>query len=336
MAVEAGSAEANRTGAGARGSSLPFGLPIVGAVLLVAAAVAAPYVIYPVLLMKALCFALFATSLNVLLGYAGLLSFGHAALFGGAAYIAAHAVKVWGLPTELGLLCGAGAGALLGLLFGAIASRRQGIYFAMITFALAQMVYFVAVQAPFTGGEDGIQAIPRGTLFGVIDLTPSLTMYWLVLAVFVVALLFVHRLSQSPFGLVLRAIRDNENRSISLGYSVVRYKILAFVISGALAGLAGALKCLVFQIATLTDVYWHTNGEVVLMTMLGGMGTLLGPTLGAFIVVAIQNYFAQLGAWVTIIQGVIFVVVVLLARRGLVGEAAAWAARRRHRHPPPE
>lgn len=283
-------------------------------------AIAAPVFVYPVFLMKALCFALFAVALNLLLGYAGFLSFGHAALFGGAAYIAGHSLKVWGFPPELGLLAGVVAGALLGFGFGVLASRCRGIYFAMVTFALAQLVYFAAVQAPFTGGEDGLQSIPRGHLFGLIDLNPTLTLYYVILAIFVIAMLAVYRIVHSPFGLVLRTIRDNEPRTISLGYSSYLYKVVAFTLSGALSGLAGAMKTLVFQMATLTDVYWHTNGEVVLMTVLGGIGTLLGPVVGAFIVVAIQSYFAEAGAWVTIIQGAVFVVMVLAFRRGIVGE----------------
>ncbi|MGE4251271.1 MAG: branched-chain amino acid ABC transporter permease [Parvibaculaceae bacterium] len=290
-------------------------------------ALTAPMFVYPVFLMKALCFALFAAALNLLLGYAGFLSFGHAALFGGAAYVAGHSMKIWGFPPELGLLTGAATGALLGFGFGALASRCQGVYFAMVTFALAQLVYFAAVQAPFTGGEDGLQSIPRGHLFGVIDLGPTLTLYYVILVVFVAAMLAMHRIVHSPFGLVLRTIRDNEPRAVSLGYSSYVYKVVAFTLSGMLSGLAGAMKTLVFQMATLTDVYWHTNGEVVLMTVLGGIGTLLGPALGAFIVVAIQSYFAEAGAWVTIIQGVVFVVMVLAFRRGIVGELAAWFAR---------
>lgn len=288
--------------------------------ILVAIGVTAPFLIYPVFLMKALCFAIFASSLNLLLGSAGLLSFGHAALFGGSAYVAGYAMKAWGLPTELGLVTGMAAGAFLGFVFGALASRCQGIYFAMITFALAQMVYFIAVQAEFTGGEDGLQSVPRGELFGIVDLEPTLRLYYVTLVVFGLAMLTMHRVANSPFGLVLRLIRDNEVRASSLGYSVNLYKIVAFALSGAFAGLAGAMKTLVFQFASLSDVYWHTNGEVVLMTVLGGIGTHLGPPIGAFVVVIIQNYFAEAGAWVTIIQGGVFVAVVLAFRRGIVGE----------------
>jgi branched-chain amino acid transport system permease protein len=295
------------------------------------AAVAAPFVLYPVFVIKALCFALFACALNLLLGYAGLLSFGHAAFFGMSAYVTAHAVKVWALPTELGILAGVAVAAGLGVVFGALAIRRQGIYFAMITLALAQMVYFFALQAPFTGGEDGIQAVPRGYLLGTIDLSNPFAMYFFVLAVFVAALFLIHRTVHSPFGQVLRAIRDNEPRAISLGYDADRYKLMAFVLSASLAGLAGSLKALTFQLASLTDVHWHMSGEVVLMTLLGGMGTIIGPAVGAALVVTIQNYFASFGAWVTIIQGAIFVVVVLLFRRGIVGELKVLVEKMGHR-----
>jgi branched-chain amino acid transport system permease protein len=291
-----------------------------GLAALVAISLAAPLLIYPVFLMKALCFAIFASSLNLLLGCAGLLSFGHAALFGGAAYAAGYAMKAWGLPTELGLLTGMAAGAFLGFVFGALASRCQGIYFAMITFALAQMIYFIAVQAEFTGGEDGLQSVPRGELFGIVDVEPTFHLYYVTLVVFALAMFAMYRIVNSPFGLVLRMIHDNDARATSLGYSVNLYKVIAFALSGAFAGLAGAMKTLVFQFASLSDVYWHTNGEVVLMTVLGGIGTQLGPAIGAFVVVIIQNYFAEAGAWVTIIQGGVFVVVVLAFRRGIVGE----------------
>lgn len=295
--------------------------------LCAAAGLAAPFFVYPVFLMKALCFAIFASSLNLLLGYAGLLSFGHAALFGGAAYVTGHVVKVWGLPFELGLVAGILTGALLGLTFGLLTSRRQGIYFALITFALAQMVYFLAVQLPFTGGEDGLQAVPRGSFLGLLDLRDNLTLYYVVLAAFIGAIFFVHRTVNSPYGQILRSIRDNEPRAISLGYRPDTFKIIAFTLSGALAGLAGGLKTIVFGIASLTDVYWHTNGEVVLMTMLGGVGTLFGPVVGAFIVVGIQNLLAETGAWVTIIQGIVFVVVVMAFHRGIVGELGPLATR---------
>lgn len=291
----------------------------------------APFVFYPLFLMKALCFALFACAYNLLIGYVGLISFGHAAFFGFAAYVTGHAAKVWGLPTELAILVGMASGAALGLLVGLLAIRRQGIYFAMVTLALAQMVFFFCVQAPFTHGEDGIQAIPRGTLLGVFDLNNQFTLYYFILAVFVLAFLILLRTINSPFGYVLKALRDNEARATSLGYRADHYKLLAFVLSAAFSGLAGSLSSLVFQLAALNNVHWHTSGEVVLMTLLGGMGTVLGPVVGAFLLVAIQNYFAQAGAWSTIIQGGIFVVCVLLFRRGIVGEIEAWWQRRHAR-----
>jgi branched-chain amino acid transport system permease protein len=309
-------------------STRTLGLAALAVLLLVL-----PFFVYPVFLMKALCFALFACAFNLLLGYAGLLSFGHAALFGGSAYVCAHAAKVWGFPTELALLAGTAAGALLGFIYGVLAVRQRGIYLAMITFALAHVVYFIAVQAPFTGGEDGIQAIPRGKFLGLVDLTPSLNMYYFVLGVFVVALLLIYRIIHSPFGQVLRAMRDNEQRAISLGYRTSYCKVMAFTMSGALSGLAGGLKTLALGIATLTDVYWHGNGEVILMTLLGGLGTFFGPVVGAVLVVAIQNYFAQFGAWVTIIQGVTFVVIVMAFRRGLVGEIGPLVSRLLARKP---
>ncbi|CAM3292487.1 amino acid/amide ABC transporter membrane protein 2, HAAT family (TC 3.A.1.4.-) [Paracoccus aminovorans] len=279
-----------------------------------------PHVLYPIFLMKLLCFALFASAFNLLLGYTGLLSFGHAAFFGGAAYFTAHAVKVWGWPPEAGLALGVAGAALLGLVMGAIAIRRQGIYFAMITLALAQMFFFFCLQARFTHGEDGIQSVPRGHLFGVIDLSQTMNMYYFVLAVFVIGLLIIWRFVNSPFGMILKSIRENEQRAISLGYSVARYKLGAFVMSAALAGLAGGLKALVFQFATLTDVAWQMSGEVILMTLLGGIGTLFGPIVGAGLVVSLQNYLATSDFPVTIITGLVFMVCVLLFRRGLVGE----------------
>jgi branched-chain amino acid transport system permease protein len=284
----------------------------------------APFVLYPVFLMKVLCFALFASALNLLLGYGGLLSFGHAAFFGSASYVAAHAAKVWGLTPELAILLGTGAGALLGLGIGSLAIRRQGIYFAMVTLAFAQMVFFFALQAPFTGGEDGIQAVPRGKLFGLIDLSNDLTLYFVVLLIVFGGLMLIYRIIHSPFGQVLKAIRDNEPRSISLGYKVNRYKLAVFVMSATLAGLAGATKAIVFQLASLTDVYWTMSGEVVLMTLLGGMGTIFGPFVGAAAIVTMENYFAGFGAWVTILQGVVFVITVLLFREGIVGVIARW------------
>jgi branched-chain amino acid transport system permease protein len=294
--------------------------------LLIALGVVAPFAIYPIFLMKALCLALFACAFNLLLGYVGLLSFGHAAFLGWAAYVCGHTAKAWGWPPELAILAGTAAATLLGLVFGWLAIRRTGIYFAMITLALAQMTYFFALQAPFTGGEDGLQPIPRGELFGVIDLGRMLNMYYVTLAVFVFGFLLVYRTVHSPFGQVLKAIRENETRAVSLGYKVDQYKLLAFVLSAALSGLAGATKAIVFQFATLTDVHWHTSGEVVLMTLLGGMGTIFGPVVGAFVVVTLQNYLAGFGGWVTVITGAIFVACVLLFRRGIVGELARIAS----------
>lgn len=304
---------------------------ILSAVALLAL-LAAPFFVYPVFLMKVLCFALFACAFNLLLGYGGLLSFGHAAYYGSAAYIAAHSIKQWGFTPELGLIAGALTGTLLGLVFGWLAIRRTGIYFAMITLALAQMIYFFALQAPFTGGEDGIQAVPRGHLFGLINLRPDLTLYYFVLAIFLFGFFVVYRTIHSPFGQVLKAIRENEARAISLGYHTDRFKLATFVLSATLAGLAGATTVLVFQLASLTYVHWQMSGEVVLMTLLGGMGTVIGPVVGAFLVVFLQTYLAPFGAWLTIILGVIFVICVLTFRRGIVGEALAFIeARRRAR-----
>jgi branched-chain amino acid transport system permease protein len=290
--------------------------------LMVAVFVAAPFVVYPVFLMKALCFALFACAFNLLIGYGGLLSFGHAAYLGSAGYITAHAAKVWGWPPELAILAGTAGAALLGLVIGALAIRRQGIYFAMITLALAQMLYFFCLQAPFTGGEDGIQAVPRGVLLGVLDLQNTLVMYFVVLAIFLAGFLLIYRTIHSPFGQVLKAIRENEPRALSLGYGADHYKLIAFVLSAALSGLAGGTKAIVFQLASLTDVHWSMSGEVVLMTLLGGLGTVFGPVVGAVIVIGLENYLAQLGAWVTVVQGAIFVLCVLAFRRGVVGELA--------------
>jgi branched-chain amino acid transport system permease protein len=280
----------------------------------------APLVIYPVFLMKVMCFALFACAFNLLIGYVGLLSFGHAMFFGIAGYASAHSAKVWGLTPELAILFGTLCAGALGVVAGALAIRRQGIYFAMITLALAQMVFFFCLQAPFTGGEDGIQAVPRGKLFGLIDLTDEAAMYVLVYAIFIGGFLLIYRIVHSPFGQVLKAIRENESRAVSLGYHVDRYKLLAFVLSATLAGLAGGTKSLVFQLASLTDVHWTMSGEVVLMTLLGGLGTIFGPVVGAAVIITMQNYLAQLGAWVTIVQGAIFVVCVLAFRRGIIGE----------------
>ncbi|MCM2292351.1 branched-chain amino acid ABC transporter permease [Allorhizobium sp. BGMRC 0089] len=281
---------------------------------------AAPFFVYPVFLMNLICFALFACAFNVLLGYTGLLSFGHAAFFGGAAYFTAHAVKEWGLSPELGILTGVAGAALLGLIMGYFAIRRQGIYFSMITLALSQMFFFFCVQVPFTHGEDGIQSVPRGHLFGLVDLDRPLGMYYTVAGIFVIGLFFIWRFVHSPFGMILRSIRENEQRAISLGYSVARYKLGAFVFSASLAGLAGAVKALVFQFATLTDVAWQMSGEVILMTLLGGIGTMFGPIFGAALVIALGNYLATTGFPVTIITGLVFMVCVILFRRGLVGE----------------
>jgi branched-chain amino acid transport system permease protein len=296
---------------------------VVAFVILLVVLATAPFFIYPVFLMKALCFALFACAFNLLIGYGGLLSFGHALFFGWASYLAAHAAKVWALPPELAILTGTATAAVLGLVAGWIAIRRQGIYFAMITLALAQMMYFFALQAKFTGGEDGIQAVPRGRLLGLVDLSDQRAMYVVVVAIFLAAFLLIYRIVHSPFGEVLKAIRENEPRAISLGYKTDRYKLVAFVLSAALAGLAGATKAIVFQLASLTDVHWTMSGEVVLMTLVGGLGTVFGPLVGATIIVGMQNYLATFGQWVTIIQGVIFVFCVLLFRRGIVGELAA-------------
>jgi branched-chain amino acid transport system permease protein len=296
--------------------------------LLLAALLAAPTVVYPVFLMKVLCFALFASAFNLLVGFVGLLSFGHAAFFGSAAYAAAHAVKVWGWPPELGILAGVGVAALLGTVIGLLAIRRQGIYFAMITLALSQMIYFFALQVKFTGGEDGIQAVPRRPMFGFINLSDDFTFYYVVLAIVVAGFLVLYRTVHSPFGQVLKAIRENEPRAISLGYKVDRYKLLAFILSATLAGLAGSTKSLVFQLASLTDVQWQMSGEVVLMTLVGGLGTIFGPPVGAAVIITMQNYLAATGEWVTVIQGVIFVIVVLAFRRGIVGEIGAFIQHR--------
>ncbi len=296
--------------------SVQAGFLVIGLLLLLLA----PFFFYPIFLMKLLCFALFACAFNLLLGYTGLLSFGHATFFGGAAYFTAYTVKEWGLPPELGILVGVAGAAFLGLIMGYIAIRRQGIYFAMITLALSQMFFFFCLQAEFTEGEDGIQSVPRGHLLGFIDLNDSTNMYFFVLAVFIIGLLIIWRFINSPFGMILKSIRENEQRAVSLGYSVARYKLGAFVMSAALAGLAGAVKSLVFQFATLTDVAWQMSGEVILMTLLGGIGTLIGPIFGAGLVVTLQNYLATSEFPVTIITGVVFMVCVLIFRRGIIGE----------------
>ena len=307
------------------------------------AALIAPAVLYPVLLMKILCFALFACAFNLLIGFTGLLSFGHAAFFGGASYFAGHALKVWGLPTEIGILIGTVSAAGLGLIIGGLAIRRQGIYFTMITLALAQMLFFVFLQAPFTGGEDGLQSIPRGSLLGLLDLKNDIVMYYVVLAIVIAAFLFIVRIIHSPFGQVLKAIRENEARAISLGYDVERYKLLAFVLSAALAGLAGSTKAVVLGFGTLTDVHWSMSGLVVLMTLVGGLGTLVGPVVGAIVIIALENKLGDIGTWlasitniewfntigesVTMVTGLIFVICVLAFRRGIIGELAARVGR---------
>jgi branched-chain amino acid transport system permease protein len=293
-------------------------------VVLVVALVAAPFFTYPLFLMECMCFALFALAFNLLIGYVGLLSFGHALYFGWASYLSAHAAKDWGLSPELSILVGTATAVVCGLVAGSLAIRRQGIYFAMITLALAQMMYFVALRLQFTGGEDGIQAVPRGHLFGLIDLRNEAAMYGLVLVVFLAGFLIIYRIVHSPFGEVLKAIRENEVRAISLGYKTDRYKLVAFVLSATLAGLAGATKALVVQIASLTDVYWPMSGEVVLMTLVGGLGTIFGPIVGSFTILFMQYKLAWMGQWVLVIQGVIFVACVLLFRRGIVGEIANW------------
>ncbi|AMM23325.1 branched-chain amino acid ABC transporter permease [Variovorax sp. PAMC 28711] len=322
--------------------------PVVYALLLLALLVAPFFGAYPVFVMKLMCFALFASAFNLLLGYTGLLSFGHAAFLGGSAYVAGHAMKVWGLTPELGLLCGTLTGALLGWLFGILAIRRQGIYFAMITLALAQMMFFVALQAKFTGGEDGLQGVPRGKLFGVVDLSNDLTMYYVALVVVVAAFLVIVRTIHSPFGQVLKGIKENEPRALSLGYDVSRFKLLAFVISAALSGLAGSLKTLVLGFATLSDVHWTASGQVILMTLVGGLGTLSGPLVGSAVVVLLENKIGELGSFlarltsvewfntlgesVTMVTGLIFVICVLAFRKGIMGEIIAFIDRRRGRH----
>jgi len=295
-------------------------------------ALAAPFLgLYPVFVMKLLCFALFACAFNLLLGFTGLLSFGHAAFFGSAAYVTGWFIKAQGWTPELGLLAGTVAAGLIGLVVGAVAIRRQGIYFAMITLAIAQMVYFVCLQASFTGGEDGLQGVPRGKLLGLLPLESDISLYYVVVAIFTACFLFISRIVHSPFGQVLKMIRENEPRAISLGYNVDRYKLLAFVLSAALAGLAGSMKTLVMGFATLSDVHWSMSGEVILMTLLGGVGTFFGPVMGSGIVIALQNLLAdKVGSWVTVIIGAIFVVCVLAFRKGVIGELQAYLERRRN------
>ena len=303
---------------------------LVATLVMALAFVVAPFVgVYPVFLMKALCFALYACAFNLLIGYGGLLSFGHAMFLGVAGYASAYTAKNWGFPPELAILFATGLSALLGLVSGMIAIRRQGIYFAMITLALSQMIYFFCLQAPsITGGEDGIQAVPRGRMFGVLDLSNMMVLYFVVLVIFLAAFVLIHRIINSPFGNVLKTIRDNEPRAISLGYDAERYKLLAFVLSATLTGLAGATKAIVFQLASLTDVHWSMSGEVVLMTLLGGMGTIFGPVVGALILIGMENYLAGFGQWVTVITGVIFVFCVMALRKGIVGELGAWWSKR--------
>ena len=295
--------------------------------------IAAPFIgLYPIFMMTAMCFAIFACAFNLLLGFTGLLSFGHAAYLAAAAYTTGWLVRSAGWPPELGLIAGTAVAGAVGLLVGLISIRRQGIYFAMVTLAMAQMLYFVFLQAPFTGGEDGLQGVPRGKLFGLLSLADDKVLYYVVLAVFVAVFLFIIRVVHSPYGQVLKAIRENEPRAVSLGYDVDRYKLLAFVLSTALAGLAGALKTLVLGFATLSDAHWSLSGEVVLMTLLGGLSTFAGPVIGAFTIIGLQNYLAdRVGSWVTVIIGVIFVVCVLAFRRGFVGELLAWRVKRSRR-----
>ncbi|MDR2329555.1 MAG: branched-chain amino acid ABC transporter permease [Comamonas sp.] len=314
--------------------------------LLLLGMIAAPFMgAYPVFVMKLMCFALFACAFNLLLGYTGLLSFGHAAFFGGAAYVTGHAIKVWHLTPELGILFGVVFGALLGVVFGWLAIRRQGIYFSMITLALAQMLFFACLQMPFTGGEDGLQAVPRGKLFGLLSLESDWTMYYVALVIVVLAFLLIMRTVHSPFGQVLKALKENEPRAISLGYDVNRFKLLAFVISAALAGLAGSLKTVVLGFATLTDVHWTASGQVILMTLVGGLGLLSGPIVGSAVIVALENKIGDIGTWlsrltgvewfntlgesVTIVTGLIFVICVLAFRRGIMGELIAFIDRKK-------
>ena len=297
-----------------------------GLVVLLAIGLVAPLVVYPIFLMKALCFALFACALNLLLGYAGLLSFGHAAFFGGAGYVTGYVMTVLHWPVEAGIAAGTLFGLVLGVAFGGLAIRRQGLYFTMVTLALAQMVFFLCLQIKATGGEDGLQGIPRGMLFGAIDLNKSLNLYYLVLAVFLAGFVFIYRVVHSPFGNVLKAIRENETRAISLGYNAERHKLVAFILSAGLAGLAGATKSVVFQLALLTDVHWSMSGEVVLMTLVGGMGTLFGPVVGALFVVSLDHLLAPFGSWFTVVMGVIFVACVLLFKKGIVG-SLRWPSR---------
>ncbi|MCG6203370.1 branched-chain amino acid ABC transporter permease [Rhodopseudomonas sp. HC1] len=296
--------------------------------LMTAVLVIVPFTgVYPFFVMQGLCFALLACAFNLLIGYGGLLSFGHAMFLGTAGYVTAHALKVWDLSPELAIIVGTAAALGLSVITGLIAIRRQGIYFAMITLALSQLLYFIYLQAPFTHGEDGIQGIPQGKMFGVIDLQNATTLYFMILAGFLLGFLIIYRAINSPFGEVLKAIRENEPRAISLGYKTDQYKLMAFILSGTLAGFAGALKVFVAQNASLTDVHWSMSGEIVLMTLVGGLGTIFGPVVGAFVIIAMQQYLAGFGQWVTVIQGVIFVACVLTFRRGIIGEIGHYFKR---------
>ncbi|WP_372985737.1 branched-chain amino acid ABC transporter permease [Marinobacter sp.] len=297
-------------------------------IIMLVAGLTAPFYAYPVFVMDLLCFALFACAFNLLLGYAGLLSFGHAAFFGGAAYITGYVTKEWGFSPLLGILAGAAFAMVIGTVFGFLAIRRQGIYFAMVTLALAQIIYFLALQMPFTGGENGLQGIPRGELFGLIDLSNSLAMYYFVFAIFLIGFGIIYRTIHSPFGEVLQAIRENESRALSLGYDVDHFKLLAFVISATLAGLAGATKAIIFQFAALTNAHWQTSGEVILMTLVGGLGTVFGPVVGAITVGALSHELSAFGSWVQVILGTIFVVCVMVFRRGIIGEIQRLASRK--------
>jgi branched-chain amino acid transport system permease protein len=298
-----------------------------GYVFMVALGLVAPFVVYPVFAMNVLCLALFASAFNLLLGYSGLLSFGHAAFLGAGGYLTLEAIKAWHLPIELAIVIGTAAAVVLGIIFGALAIRRSGIYFAMITLGFAQVIYFLVLQMPWTGGEDGLQGVSRGKLLGIVSLQGNLAMYYFVYAVFLAGFWIIHRTIHSPFGHVLRAIRENEPRAISLGYDVDRYKLLAFVISAGLSGLAGSMKALVIQSATLSDVHWHRSGSVVLMTLLGGMGTPIGPSVGALVIAALENYLASYGSWISVLTGGVFIVCVLAFRRGIVGEIQALVKR---------
>ena len=304
-------------------------LRIAGWLFVAAAAVSAPFIVHPLFAMQILCFALFAAAFNLLAGYLGLISFGHAAFFGVGAYISGYAVKVWQWPTELGILAGMGVAGVMGVLIGYLAIRRHGVYFAMITLALAQLVYFICHQAPFTGGEDGMAGIPRGYLFGVVSLSNNLVMYCFVLAIVSASLFVIYRVVNSPFGLLLQAIRDNDRRATSLGYEIERAKLVAFILSAGLTGLAGAIKAIVFQFASQTDILWSTSGVPVLASLIGGIGTLPGPVIGAAVMVALENLLGGLGQWVFFVQGAIFVFVVMFFRKGIYGEVLDFVARRR-------